>query len=370
LASQLISNTCVLIGYSLDDPDFRSILAQLHSRLGAVPPDLYVLDVDADPIRVNRYTRRGVRAVNVPSDGRGWAILEDLFRELADYWADHVPTGVTSATTIGRMVVRARTRLSRIILFLVSASHLSDYNENVFLDLTEQGLLPVTEEDIQQPEGNELASLDLLLDAANQVVVEVDQATDPRHEYAIRRVGDNRVITILPSTEAAEDETVKDSAHQWVLYAPSENGDWKGFSVRLVEMLRQQREVLQDERQTVAEILSLLEAGNYQTAFLVGVVELEGRLNRALGLDDYYIKPGAPREKFSRDLPRSVRGLLIMADQLGVITITPQEIAILADGRNQIVHGRELPTDHLRSLTELVLRLLDEIPDDGAEQDA
>jgi hypothetical protein len=39
-----------------------------------------------------------------------------------------------------------------------------------------QGLLPVTEEDIQQPEGNELASLDLLLDAANQVVVEVDQA--------------------------------------------------------------------------------------------------------------------------------------------------------------------------------------------------
>jgi len=54
LASQLISNTCVLIGYSLDDPDFRSILVQLHSRLGTVPPDLYVLDVDADPVRVNR----------------------------------------------------------------------------------------------------------------------------------------------------------------------------------------------------------------------------------------------------------------------------------------------------------------------------
>ncbi len=165
LANQLISNTCVLIGYSLDDPDFRSILAQLRSRLGTVPPDLYVLDVDADQVRVNRYERRGVRVVNVPSAGRGWAILEDLFRELADYWAEHVPTGATSTTTIGRMVVRARTRLSRVILFLVSASHLSDYNENVFLDLTEEGLLPVTEEDIQQPEGNELASLDLLLNA-------------------------------------------------------------------------------------------------------------------------------------------------------------------------------------------------------------
>ena len=33
LANQLINNTCVLIGYSFDDPDFRSILAQLQSRL-------------------------------------------------------------------------------------------------------------------------------------------------------------------------------------------------------------------------------------------------------------------------------------------------------------------------------------------------
>lgn len=369
LANQLISNTCVLIGYSLDDPDFRSILAQLHSRLGAVPPDLYVLDVDADPVRVNRYARRGVRAVNVPSDGRGWAILEDLFKELADYWAEHVPTGVTSTTTIGRMVLQARTRLSRVILFLVGASHLSDYNENVFLDLTEQGLLPVTEEDIQQPEGNELASLDLLLDAANQVVVEVDQATDRRLEYAIKRVGDNRVITILPSTETAENRIVADIARQRVLYGPSENADWKDFSMRLVAMLRQQRDALQDERQTVTEIRELLGLGRYQTAFLVGVVELEGRLNRALGLDDYNIKSDAPRGKFPRDLPRSLRGLLTIAQQVGLITITAQEIVVLADGRNRIVHGRELPADHLRGLAELVLRLLDELPEDGEEQD-
>jgi hypothetical protein len=327
-----------------------------------------VLDVDADPVRIARYARRGVRTVNVPSAGRGWAILEDLFKELAEYWAEHVPTGVTFTTTIGRMVVRARTRLSRVILFLVNASHLSDYNENVFLDLTEQGLLPVTEEDIQQPEGNELASLDLLLDAANQVVVEVDQATDPRLQYAIRRVGNNRVITILSSAEPAEDGTVEHGTRRWVLYGPSENGDWKDFSVRLAEILQEQREVLQDQPRTVAEIRELLKSGRYQTAFLVGVVELEGRLNRSLGLDDYNITPNPPREKFHRDLPRSLRGLLTVAHQVELITITQQEIDILTDGRNRIVHGRELPADHLRNLTELVLRLLDQLAEDGEEQ--
>jgi hypothetical protein len=152
------------------------------------------------------------------------------------------------------MVVRARTRLSRVILFLVSASHLSDYNENVFLDLTEQGLLPVTEEDIQQPEGNELASLDLLLNAANQVVVEVDQVGDRRLEYAIKHVGPNRVLTILPTTDIIEDETVGDTDRQWVLPGPSENADWDVFSKRLTEMLGRQRAVLQDVRQTFSEI--------------------------------------------------------------------------------------------------------------------
>jgi hypothetical protein len=258
LANQLISNTCVLIGYSLDDPDFRSVITQLQSRLGAVPPDLYVLEVDADPVRVDRYARRGVRTVNVRSAGRGWAILEELFNELADYWAEHVPTRVTSTTTIGRMVVRARTRLSRVILFLVSAPHLSDYDENVFLDLTEQGLLPVTEEDVQQSEGNDLASLDLLLDAANQVVVEADQATDPRLEYAIKRAGEDRVIAILPSRETRQSATAGADDRPWVLHGPSENRDWKAFSALLVDMLRRQREPFQDVRRTPFHIQDLL----------------------------------------------------------------------------------------------------------------
>lgn len=95
----------------------------------------------------------------------------------------------------------------------------------------------------------------------------------------------------------------------------------------------------------------------------VGVVELEGRLNRALGLDDYYSKSGIPIKKFSRDLPRSLRGLLAQASQAQLISITSREIDILTDGRNRIVHGRELPSDTLQSLTELVLHLLNQLPE-------
>jgi hypothetical protein len=361
LANKLISNTGVLIGYSLDDPDFRSVLAQLHSRLGAVPPDLYVIDVDPDPIRVNRYERRGVRVVAVPSNGQGWGILEDLFRELADYWAKHVPTEVTSTTTMGRIVVQARTRLSRVILFLVNPSHLSDYNEHIFLDLTEQGLLPVTEEDIKQSQGNELASLDLLFNAANQVVVEVNQITDPRLELAIRRVGKDRIIVVLPPTTARGDGDAGED-RQWAIHGPSEDDDWKLFSARLTEMLQRQRQMLQGIHTASANILGLLDSGRHQTAFLASVVELEGRLNRILGLDEFNSSTSA-RKAFPRDLPRSLSGLLMQAWQEEYITITAEQIHALASARNRIVHGGELPEHDVRFLTDLVLSLLTQLPD-------
>ena len=357
LANELINKTAVLIGYSLDDPDFRSILSQLRARLGNVPPDLYVLDVDADPVRIARYERRGVRVVNVPSSNRGWTILEDLFKELSDYWAEHVPTGVTSTTTIGRMVVRARTRLSRVILFLVKGSRLSDYNENVFLNLTEQGLLPVTEEDVQRPEGNELAALDLLLNAANQVVVEVDQLGDPNLEYAVRTVGKDRVLVVLPSTDMIDDDD-----YQWRLQGPSDDGDWKAFSDDLVGMLRRQWEHLLDLEQTAGEIQRLLDAGQYHMAFLKGVVELEGRLNRLFENQEIDEPPVADR-KYWRDRPRSFRELLMVMLQQERIPVSYEEIQRLVNGRNRVVHGQDLPPDELRELTELVLRLLTQLPE-------
>jgi hypothetical protein len=97
-------------------------------------------------------------------------------------------------------------------------------------------------------------------------------------------------------------------------------------------------------------------------AFLVSVVELEGRLNRDLGLDDHYSKP-PPGEKLPRDRPKSLRGLLTLASQARLITITQREIDTLTEGRNRIAHGRELPSDALQDLTELVLRLLDQLPE-------
>ena len=353
LANQLITKTGVLIGYSLDDPDFRAVLTWLRARLGSVPPDLYVFEVDADPAKVDRYDRRGIRVVNLDSKRRGWEILEPLFAELAEFWEAQAPARVTANTTIGRTILRAQARLSRVILFIVSTSRVSDYDENVFPALIDQGLVPITEEDIFVPPGNELAGLDLLFRAANQVVVEVRQSTDPQLERAVRSVGSDRVVVVTPF---GPDEGPAE--YQWRAKGPTSPGDWEAFASQLVGILQRQRQSLSGfEREAAVDMQDLLASGQVQMAFLAGVVELEGRLNRLLRISD--LKAISPRGR-----PVSLRNLLDLARSENLLSISPEEIRTLTEGRNRVAHGQTLPVRDLTALAELVLRLLEQLSEE------
>jgi SIR2-like domain len=65
LSNLLITKTPLFIGYSLDDPDFRQILALVGERLGKLRRQVYVLTYKASPHQRSRYERRKVRCVEL-----------------------------------------------------------------------------------------------------------------------------------------------------------------------------------------------------------------------------------------------------------------------------------------------------------------
>ena len=66
LANLLITKTAVLVGYSLDDPDFRKLWQVVAERLGRSRRAAYAISVDVNPTVVSRFERRGVRVIGLP----------------------------------------------------------------------------------------------------------------------------------------------------------------------------------------------------------------------------------------------------------------------------------------------------------------
>ena len=86
IANLFITNTMLLIGYSLDDNDFRSIWQIINSRLGSMAQPAYCITVGASPEKIARYKRRNIKIINLEGEAKSYkSILRDLFVELKNY---------------------------------------------------------------------------------------------------------------------------------------------------------------------------------------------------------------------------------------------------------------------------------------------
>ena len=86
VSNLFIANTMLLIGYSLDDNDFRSIWKVINSRLGTMAQPAYALLVNPSQELIYRFQRRNIRVINLPGTAKNYKkILRDLFLELNEY---------------------------------------------------------------------------------------------------------------------------------------------------------------------------------------------------------------------------------------------------------------------------------------------
>ncbi len=86
VSNLFISNTMLLIGYSLDDNDFRSIWKVINSRLGTMAQPAYALLVNPSQEMIYRFQRRSIRVINLPGTAKNYKkILHGLFVELNEY---------------------------------------------------------------------------------------------------------------------------------------------------------------------------------------------------------------------------------------------------------------------------------------------
>lgn len=155
IANLFITNTMLLIGYSLDDNDFRGIWQIINNRLGNMTQPAYCITVNASPEKIARYKRRNIKNINLNGSSQSYkTVLHDFFVELKDYIDDE--RDKTAKSTDERineqMIIPAEdNKLCFISCAMSRISRLSEFINPILHDL---GITPVRIDDMLMPGDN------------------------------------------------------------------------------------------------------------------------------------------------------------------------------------------------------------------------
>lgn len=325
LANLLITRTAVLIGYSLDDPDFRQIWNVVSERLGKSRRAAYAILVDAKPTDISRYERRGVKVISLPGRRENYRqILTATFTEIRDYLQSSlIPASqVTEEDSLKELSLPedAKTRLC----FFAMPLHLQSlYREYVFPIAREAGFVPMLATDMVSPGENYLAKISALIKRAALVVVDESSPFTVAEVQLALQDESKRVLTILPDGAPLKSDIAKVS----VIHRPKDvSGSLETFLNQLQSWFLSEAVNIKD--QLASEPQRLFNGGEFRAAVISAMTLLETKLVTHAG------NPSDPSGRVW-----SVRGLIDAAVKNGKISASSsRELFEWMQLRNMAVH--------------------------------
>lgn len=155
IANLFITNTMLLIGYSLDDNDFRSIWQIINSRLGSMSQPAYCITVGASTDKIAKYRRRNIKIINLEGDPKNYkTILHDFFVELKDYIdskKDEIAKSNDEKINDQLVIPAEDNKLCFISCAMSRIAQLSSLINPILLNL---GIIPVRIDDMLMPGDN------------------------------------------------------------------------------------------------------------------------------------------------------------------------------------------------------------------------
>ena len=199
LANLLITRTAVLVGFSLDDPDFRQVWQVVADRLGRSRRVAYAIGVGVKSTDVSRFERRGVRVIALPgSAGQYSEVLAAAFAELGRYWREEVipASEIKEERSLQELSLPSEAS-SRLCFFAVPLAALSFYRERVFPIAREHGFVPVAADDVVSPGEAVLAKVEALIQRAQLFVVDASSPNTLLELRMARRRADTAAILVV-----------------------------------------------------------------------------------------------------------------------------------------------------------------------------
>ena len=332
LANLLITRTAVLIGYSLDDPDFRQVWQVIGERLGKARRLAYAIMVDARATDIARFARRGVKVISLPGTRAKYSqVLAETFDELREYLQTHLigASHVTEEEPLTEFSL-PQEAVTRLCFFAVPLALQPQYRDQVFPLAERAGLVPVTAADVIAPGENYSAKIDAIMRRSVAAVVDVTtQNTILELGMLVGMSQQPHVLVVVQEGTAL----TSDVALQMVVRRGKRPvADQPELLKYLEDWFRS---VAMDIQPRLAEEpLRLLSAREYRAAVISAVTHLESLLRAALEKDERL--PGRAY---------SLGPLAVLAAQRELLTQSEhQKLREWMRVRNMVVHSQHTVT--------------------------
>lgn len=178
IANLFITNTMLLIGYSLEDDDFRGIWQIINSRLGNMTQPAYCVMVNAPQEKLARYHRRNIRVINLKGEAKDYkTILRDFFIELKDYIdKERDKTAESTNERINeQMIIPAED--NKLCFISCTMSRISQLSAMLYPILHSFGITPVRIDDMLMPGDNWIDISNTAIRKSKAAIVDVSDAS-------------------------------------------------------------------------------------------------------------------------------------------------------------------------------------------------
>ena len=284
ISNLFICNTMLLVGYSLDDADFRAIWKILNDRLGGMTQPAYCLTVDAKVDLIERYKRRNIRVINLPGKANDYkSILRDVFKELKDYIFSERDKTVRSSNEKVNEQMKIPSKENRLCYISCSYKRVAQISSVLNPILSKYGITALRLDELEITDDSYIDSVETAIRKSNFVIIDVSDDTQAaRYEFMTCMLFKKR---ILPICEEGAAIPFFCSNLQVLLYSLSDYHSVSDFTDRISQWIDStfpmEDSTDKQEENVFASAFRLFDQHEYSACIVSAFSELEFLIRKA-----------------------------------------------------------------------------------------
>lgn len=174
ISNLFITKTLLLIGYSFEDNDIRTLWQIIGSRLGKLRTPAYVVLVDANPIEISRFERRNIKVINIQGNKKDYPeILTEFFAEIKELIDEKIPEQMIITNEKATEELKIPKENNRLCFISAPYQRISFLKELLYPILKKNGISPISLDETIMPGELITRKVDTLITKCSMVIVDL-----------------------------------------------------------------------------------------------------------------------------------------------------------------------------------------------------